>query len=733
MAAIASYLGNENVQKYLRMIAQAEGTLNGNSNPYQVAFGGEQIQDLSAHPNVRKQFKQTDGKTNVTTAAGAYQFIKPTWDNLQKRLNLPDFSPRSQDMAAVALLQENGALPHVLQGDFDTAIAKSGRTWASLPSSPYAQPKRSSGYIKTALGQPQQRTAQPMNKQNAIDVNQIQWDAPPQASAGFDKSKIVWDNAQQSSAQPASTPVQAGGYISEKPGVFENTLMGFVRGATDALSPIASGFTKAADWVEGGTKNHDRYTQQIAQERADFDRRYGKSGTYTAGQIGGNLLITAPVGAGIGGGVAKAGAAMGLPKLAALGSAIKTGGMAADGMKGAGGMAVRTIGGAINGAITGGMSADPDGARQGAIIGGAMPGVTKVAGVALNKMGKGVGRVIGGVSPEVKDLAIKAQQMGIDIPVDRLTNSKPLNAVASSLEYLPFSGRQGTMARMQSQANRAVARTMGQDSDNLTMAFKTAKKDLGGRFDDYLKNNGAVIDNDIVSSLAEQAQRATDELGDGAKAVLGKIDDIIAKTGPDGVIDGKAAYNIKRELDLLSKRNQTFAPYARDLRDTLMDAMNKAAGPEKAAEFSKLRQQYGNMKTIEGLIPNGAEGDISLGRLANLRGARNQDLQDVADVSAQFLKTREAPHGSLQRIMQAVTAGGMYINPWITTGTLAGGRVANSALNSNTLRKLAMNGAQMPRIQSGLLDPRLFYKMAPALAINHRQDPSPSSPSRSRK
>lgn len=133
--ALASYLGNENVRKYLRMIAQAEGTLKGNSNPYRVAFGGEQIQDLSAHPNIRKQFKQTDGKTNVTTAAGAYQFIKPTWDGLQKRLNLPDFSPRSQDIAAVALLQENGALPYVLKGDFETAVVKSGPTWASLPSS----------------------------------------------------------------------------------------------------------------------------------------------------------------------------------------------------------------------------------------------------------------------------------------------------------------------------------------------------------------------------------------------------------------------------------------------------------------------------------------------------------------------------------------------------------------------------------------------------------------------
>jgi len=57
---------------------------------------------------------------------------------------LKDFSPKSQDIAAVALLAQNGALPHVLKGDIPTAVKKSGGTWASLPSAPdsYKQPKK---------------------------------------------------------------------------------------------------------------------------------------------------------------------------------------------------------------------------------------------------------------------------------------------------------------------------------------------------------------------------------------------------------------------------------------------------------------------------------------------------------------------------------------------------------------------------------------------------------------
>ncbi|MEC6393349.1 glycoside hydrolase family 104 protein [Acinetobacter pittii] len=128
-----------NVQKMLNLIANAEGVKHG----YNTLFGNERVNDLSWHPGVKKGFTQTDGKKNATTAAGRYQFLKDTWDGVAKQLGLEDFSPKNQDIAAVALLAQNGALPSVLKGDFKTAVQKSGSTWASLPSSPYAQPKRS--------------------------------------------------------------------------------------------------------------------------------------------------------------------------------------------------------------------------------------------------------------------------------------------------------------------------------------------------------------------------------------------------------------------------------------------------------------------------------------------------------------------------------------------------------------------------------------------------------------
>ena len=66
-----------------------------------------------------------------------------TWNSLARRYKLNDFSPRNQDLGAVALIAGRGALNDVLKGNYQAAVRKLGEEWASLPGSPYAQGKRS--------------------------------------------------------------------------------------------------------------------------------------------------------------------------------------------------------------------------------------------------------------------------------------------------------------------------------------------------------------------------------------------------------------------------------------------------------------------------------------------------------------------------------------------------------------------------------------------------------------
>lgn len=142
-------LANPNVRKFLDLISYTEGT---QGNGYRTAFGGGKLNSLNDHPRYLKSFRQTDGKSNQTSAAGRYQFVRKTWDGVARQYGLRDFSPQNQDLGAVALLFQRGAIPALLKGDYQTAIKKTGDEWASLPSSNYKQNKRSWDNVNKFLG-----------------------------------------------------------------------------------------------------------------------------------------------------------------------------------------------------------------------------------------------------------------------------------------------------------------------------------------------------------------------------------------------------------------------------------------------------------------------------------------------------------------------------------------------------------------------------------------------------
>jgi lysozyme len=126
-------LSNPNVQAFLTLIRTAEGTLG--AGGYRLLFGGGKFDSFEDHPHVTVS---RSGYT--TTAAGAYQILAGTWDEIADKYGLSDFTPESQDIAALALIKRRGALADVIAGRFKLAIQKCNKEWASLPGSPYGQP-----------------------------------------------------------------------------------------------------------------------------------------------------------------------------------------------------------------------------------------------------------------------------------------------------------------------------------------------------------------------------------------------------------------------------------------------------------------------------------------------------------------------------------------------------------------------------------------------------------------
>lgn len=131
---------NTNLRAFLDMIAYAEGT----SGPdgYRTMFGGTLMDSMADHPRKFFSFTNSRGETLRTSAAGRYQFLSRTWDELKAKLKLQDFGPASQDAAAIELIRQRGALNDVKAGRVVEAIAKVRSIWASLPGAGYAQPEK---------------------------------------------------------------------------------------------------------------------------------------------------------------------------------------------------------------------------------------------------------------------------------------------------------------------------------------------------------------------------------------------------------------------------------------------------------------------------------------------------------------------------------------------------------------------------------------------------------------
>lgn len=127
-----------NIAAFLMMIRTAEGTAD--ANGYRRIFGGQLFDSFADHPRRAVTATFGNGLTVTSTAAGAYQFLSTTWDEAKRGAGVPDFSPASQDLAAVFLIKRRGALDDVREGRFDLAVAKCAKEWASLPGSPYGQP-----------------------------------------------------------------------------------------------------------------------------------------------------------------------------------------------------------------------------------------------------------------------------------------------------------------------------------------------------------------------------------------------------------------------------------------------------------------------------------------------------------------------------------------------------------------------------------------------------------------
>jgi muramidase (phage lysozyme) len=136
----AQQAGGQNRIAFLDMIASSEigpALLAASDDGYNVLVGSTPSNPLlfpsyATHPDVYNAALNS-------TAAGRYQLLFRWFAPYKTLLNLPDFSPVSQDLIALQQIRERRALPMIDAGQFPAAVAACSNIWASLPGNNYGQ------------------------------------------------------------------------------------------------------------------------------------------------------------------------------------------------------------------------------------------------------------------------------------------------------------------------------------------------------------------------------------------------------------------------------------------------------------------------------------------------------------------------------------------------------------------------------------------------------------------
>lgn len=130
-------LQSPNTKAMLMTIRKSEGT--DAPDGYSYIFGSnphnqDRFHDFSKHPDIKVPFRDS-----FSTAAGAYQILFDTWEEIRKKYDFKDFSPPMQDLACCELLSRRNALQLTIDGKFNEVMPKIGHEWASLPFNSYGQ------------------------------------------------------------------------------------------------------------------------------------------------------------------------------------------------------------------------------------------------------------------------------------------------------------------------------------------------------------------------------------------------------------------------------------------------------------------------------------------------------------------------------------------------------------------------------------------------------------------
>lgn len=306
-------------------------------------------------------------------------------------------------------------------------------------------------------------------------------------------------------------------------------------------------------------------------------------------------------------------------------------------------------------------------------------------GAGRQAIASGAGRLLSAPSQNAAELANQAIDAGIPLKVSQVSPSKVAKLVDSVTGQVPFSGAQPFQEAQQQAFNRAVGRTIGVDSPTITAdVFAGAKQRIGSEFERLTANNNLPLTPELVGKLRNVADEAASLYGADAQRPINTMIDRLLDQSQGGVVPGRAYQSIDSAIGkVMGSGGEKSVPLG-DLRSVLRDAMDQSIRPEDQAAWTRARQQWRDLKTLEPLVAkDNIEGNISPGQLLGRVAANNSgksamasgrrgELGNLASVGQRFLKQQIPDSGTAQRNFAGKALG--------SVGSLGGGLAAGSLL-----------------------------------------------------
>lgn len=581
-----------------------------------------------------------------------------------------------------------------------------------------------------------------------------------------------------------------------------NAVAGAMRGAGSIGATLLWPIDKATDIIKGdrgqnvtGLVTGKQPLSRNEERRLAIDaglRELGAdpdSTAYKVGKVGAEIAGTAGAG-GLLANLLRSGAPAVAASAPRLVSAIESGGMRAGNIpanagiveKG-GNMLARIAGGTITGGTAAGL-VDPEYAVAGAVTGGALPPALSL----LSKAGKAAGGLVrpfykGGqeriVGNTLREFATDPDAALINLRNSRemIPGSQPTAVMSAGDEGLAglsrtlqsqsgqYAGELSARQAAQNAARTKAIEDVAGNTGKISLAEKARDEATAAMRESVLDSAGKLPAEPVISSI-DRLIKKPDNAGKLAQQALNEFRGRIAQFAPDGQIDARALYAIRKDInDVLGGKLQGEAGNMRyasgqliKVKELIDDAIDKAsrvvppvegralmpygsnvtvnAGPygsmsprptwsQYLQEYSKLSKPIEQMKELDdvlrriqtGTVDQSGNAVLSAAKLNNLLKNEGKDLsKKLTDEQLDLLRRLSADLNASQLASNAGRAVGSNTVQNLAQGNLLkdvlGKSIGGGTVASSTLGRLmqlpygAANQQIVERLGSSLLDPQ---------------------------